>query len=218
MKGSFQLYISETSIIIFIIFVTLNIRSITTKTLNYQMDSRYELVKIHGEPPYSSETCPDGIDVVWTWVNGSDPYFLDILKQNGRNSKSRYRDYNTLFFSMRSVYQYAPFIKNYYIVTLNQVPTFIDPNSHVFGEYKLRIVNHSEIFENQKEIPNFNSNGIESNLQRIKGLSKCFLYLNDDMLLANKLKMSHYIRKDGKFRLYYNGWTAPEVNEMKHNW
>ena len=36
-----------------------------------------------------------------------------------------YRDYNTLLYSMRSVYHYAPYIKNWYLITYDQIPEFI---------------------------------------------------------------------------------------------
>ena len=67
-----------------------------------------------------SGTCspaPFPIDAVYTWVNGSDPKFLkDLAKQKGGNaagdtSQNRYRDWNQLLFSLRSLEQYAPWIK-----------------------------------------------------------------------------------------------------------
>ncbi|KAL7718850.1 Glycosyltransferase [Entamoeba marina] len=173
-------------------------------------------VKYQQIPPYRSETCPDGIDVVWLWVNGSDPMFIEELEKNGKKGiEKKYRDYNTLFYSIRSVYEFAPYIKNYYIVTMNQIPTFINTSSLEFGDYKLRIVDHKEIFPNGQDLPVFNSNAIEASLHNIKNLSTCFLYLNDDMLLGKKLKPEHFVRNDGKFNIYHNAWCAPEVESTK---
>ncbi|KAL7718848.1 Glycosyltransferase [Entamoeba marina] len=189
-----------------------------TKNLNTDPLHDNPLVKTHYTNPFRSEACPDGIDVVWLWVNGSDPVFLKELEKNGKKGgEGRYRDYNTLFYSIRSVYEFAPYIKNYYIVTMNQIPTFINTSSLEFGDYKLRIVDHKEIFPKDNNLPVFNSNAIESMLHNIKNLSTCFLYLNDDMLLGKKLKPEHFVRNDGKFNIYRNGWEAPLVDKMKTN-
>ena len=49
------------------------------------------------------------VDVVYTWVNGSDPRHLRTLRRFGKDgrdrepSASRFRDYDTLRYSLRSV-------------------------------------------------------------------------------------------------------------------
>ncbi|KAL7716506.1 Glycosyltransferase [Entamoeba marina] len=145
-------------------------------------------------------------------------FFLKELEKSGKKGgEGRYRDYNTLFYSIRSVYEFAPYIKNYYIVTMNQIPTFINMSSLQFGDYTLRIVDHKEIFPKYNNLPVFNSNAIESMIQNIKNLSTCFLYLNDDMLLGKELKPEHFVKNDGKFNIYHNSWRAPEVERMKKN-
>ncbi|EDR27418.1 hypothetical protein, conserved [Entamoeba dispar SAW760] len=175
-------------------------------------------VKYFDVPPIKNKACPNGIDAVWLWVNGSDPVFRKALEENGRKGGAgRYRDYNTLQYSIRSVYNFAPYIKNYYIVTMGQIPDFLNTSSLTFKDYKLRIVDHKEIFPNNKDLPVFNSNALEVSIHNIKNLSSCFLYLNDDMLLGKKLKPEHFCRKDGKINIYHNGWNAPEVERMKHN-
>ncbi|ELP93489.1 hypothetical protein EIN_059840 [Entamoeba invadens IP1] len=201
-----------------IIFFTLTLFSSSTSQLRFTVEPYDNHVKYKYVAPIKNKACPNGIDVVWLWVNGSDPNFLDLLAKSGKKSGAgRYRDYNTLQYSLRSVYAYAPYIKNYYIVTLNQIPDFLNTSSFQFNEYTLRIVDHKEIFPNPKDLPVFNSNSLEVSLHNIKNLSSCFLYLNDDMLLGKKLDISHFCRKDGKLNVYHNTWNAPEADGMKRN-
>ncbi|EDR23111.1 hypothetical protein EDI_065980 [Entamoeba dispar SAW760] len=55
------------------------------------------------------EICNGRIDAVWLWVNGSDPQWLHQYKQYNNGIKpSYYRDYQTLLYSIRSGYMYAP--------------------------------------------------------------------------------------------------------------
>lgn len=176
-------------------------------------------VQVHNDKPYKSPLCPDGIDVVWLWVNGSEPAFIKALQENGRKGGlGRYRDYNTLQYSMRSVYEFAPYIKHYHIVTMGQTPSFVNTSSMTYRDYTLRIVDHKEIFPNLSDLPVFNSNALEVSLHNIKNLSKCFLYMNDDMLLGKPLNPEHFINnKEQRFNIYHNSWSAPEVERAKKN-
>ncbi|ELP83753.1 hypothetical protein EIN_469670 [Entamoeba invadens IP1] len=169
-------------------------------------------------PKYTDKVCPEGIDVVWLWVNGSDPVFRQQYERSGKKSgEGRFRDYNTLQYSLRSVYEYAPYIKNYYIVTMDQIPSFINMSRLTYNDYKLRIVSHKEIFPDTSVLPIFNSNALEVSLHNIKNLSSCFLYLNDDMFLGNTLSPSHFIAQTGKLKIYANSWAAPDKERMQKN-
>lgn len=167
---------------------------------------------------YKDSVCPDGIDAVWLWVNGTDPKFLEELAKHGRKGGAgRYRDYNTLQYSIRSVWKFAPFIKNYYIVTMNQIPSFLNPQKFKYKDYTLKIIDHKDIFPNKTDLPVFNSNALEVSIHNIPGLRSCFLYLNDDMMLGKELNPSHFITSDGLLNVYHNSWKAPEEERMKKN-
>ncbi|ELP88658.1 hypothetical protein EIN_352850 [Entamoeba invadens IP1] len=146
------------------------------------------------------EICNNRIDVVWTWVNGTDPLWLSHLKQYvTKFDANRYRNTDTLVYSIRSVYKYLPYVKNYFIVTDDQVPSFLDApyNMTSFIVMKnnitLEIVPHSQIIE-KKYLPVFNSEAIETNLHKIKNLGECFIYLNDDVFF-NKPTPPDYLSK-----------------------
>ncbi|KAJ6024760.1 hypothetical protein N7540_005557 [Penicillium herquei] len=164
------------------------------------------------------------IDAVYTWVNGSDPewkverdfwyqrWIQDSGASNqklkdasstsadnddGASDENHYRDNDELRFSIRSLEKYAPWIHQIYIVTNGQVPSWLDQN-----DPRVKIVTHSEIFENSSHLPVFSSSAIESNLDRIAGLSDYFLYFNDDVFLGAPIKPDDFIGPSGAQKIY----------------
>ena len=59
-------------------------------------------------------------------------------------------DHDELLYSLRSVEQYAPWFRRIYIVTDGQVPVWLN-----LSHPKIRLVTHSEIFENVADLPTF---------------------------------------------------------------
>src|SRR3989338_1650163 len=138
------------------------------------------------------------IDVVYTWVNGSDPRLQrelaaykeqscreavgaeDELGEDGCRadmaSASRYVDNEELRFSLRSVFKFAPWMRHIFLVTNGQVPHWLR-----IDHPRLTIVTHQQIFANLSHLPTFSSPAIETHLHRIPGLSDHFVYLNDDV-------------------------------------
>ena len=55
-------------------------------------------------------------------------------------NKARIRDWNTLQYSLRSVEKFAPWIRNVYVVTNGQVPSWVNTTA-------VRVVTHKEIFQ-----------------------------------------------------------------------
>lgn len=139
------------------------------------------------------------IDLVYLWVNGSDPvwaekrdkYIGKPVSGSGTNCAGRYADNDELMYSLRSVARYAPWIHRIFIVTDHQVPRWLDT-----GNPKIRIVDHTEIMPAEC-LPCFNSCVIEHHLWNIPGLSEHFLYANDDMFLNRPVQPETFFAKDG---------------------
>lgn len=139
------------------------------------------------------------VDLVYLWVNGNDPEWQakrnacigTAETQRGVNCKGRYADNDELKYSLRSVAQYAPWIHKIYIVTDNQVPSWLDTSNP-----KVRIVDHKEIMP-EICFPCFNSAVIEHFLYNIPGLSEHFLYANDDMFVNRPVKPDDFFAQDG---------------------
>uniref|UniRef100_A0A7S2RLR4 Uncharacterized protein n=1 Tax=Mucochytrium quahogii TaxID=96639 RepID=A0A7S2RLR4_9STRA len=146
------------------------------------------------------ERCKLGVDLVYTWVNGSDPGHKhalgNILTQVGLsrdNLEKRFRDFgeaSTLKYSLRSQQKYAQWLRHVWVVTADkktQVPSFLDLHVDTIS-----VVDHATIFPDwaKDALPTFDSCAIEMNLHRIPGLSECYLYLNDDVLFNKQLEFN----------------------------
>ncbi len=126
------------------------------------------------------------IDLVYLWVDGNDPAWLEKkLKTTGEfapesetNCQARYIDNEELRYSLRSAEQFAPWIRKIFIVTDNQKPLWLDTSNP-----RVEIIDHTQILPPEAR-PCFNSAVIEYFLYRIQGLSEHFLYANDDMFFG----------------------------------
>jgi len=140
----------------------------------------------------------DPIDAVITWVDGDDPklkakrrQFLGLEHQTDRQTRERFSEVGELYYCIASILKNASFIKRIFIVTDDQYPTHLERIRTNFGEdafSKIRVVDHSEIFQGHEEnLPVFNSVSIETLLHRIPDLSNRYIYFNDDFFIVKKV-------------------------------
>ncbi|HRQ29335.1 MAG TPA: Stealth CR1 domain-containing protein [Saprospiraceae bacterium] len=140
------------------------------------------------------------IDVVVAWVNGEDPahrekmrsYLNDSAKlSEAAKHPTRFNSVGEINYCIRSVFTFAPFVRNVFIVTDNQVPDIEGDIKKYFPErwQDLKIIDHRIIFEGYEQfLPTFNSISIASMLWRIPGLAEQFVYFNDDVILIRPVK------------------------------
>lgn len=131
------------------------------------------------------------IDVVITWVDGSDPVWLEQKREydqkingidiNAKNA-ARYRDWENLQYVFRGIEKFMPWVNNVFFVTCGHLPKWLNVNCE-----KLKIVKHSDFIPSQY-LPTFNSNAIELNFHRIDELSENFINFNDDMFVVAPTK------------------------------
>ena len=132
------------------------------------------------------------IDLVYLWVDGSDPEWLarrcaftgQKFDNTEANCKGRYADNDELKYNLRAVEMYAPWIRHVFIVTDGQTPAWLDTSNP-----KVTVVNQNDIIPEVSR-PCYNSSLIEHFLYRIPGLSEYFLYANDDMFLNRPVPVS----------------------------
>ena len=152
------------------------------------------------------------IDVVYTWVNGSDPEFLRKLSPYVSNNNQAhefaygYYEYDGMKYSLRSVEKYAPWVRNIYIVTNGQIPNWLNLNNS-----RVHLITHEDIFPNKSHLPTFSSPAIESHLFRITNLSKLFLYLNDDIFFNAPISLQDFITDKNEYKIRLN-WGIYEIN------
>ena len=151
--------------------------------------------------PSDSVTFP--IDVVYTWVDGSDPDWMHrknaALADIGRAqineiaaNSSRFTSRDELRYSLRSIVSFAPWVRRIFLVTDDQLPPWLD-ESHGM----VTVVSHRELFGATGKLPTFNSHAIESRLHHINGLAEHFIYFNDDMFLGRPLRASKFFHGNG---------------------
>lgn len=133
------------------------------------------------------------IDIVLTYVDGNDERWLNKRKQytiaRGMDvSNSRYRDWENLQYIFRGIEMYAPWVNKVFLVTDHQVPEWINTDCD-----KLVLVNHEDYIP-EEYLPTFNTNVIENNFHRIKGLSEYFIVLNDDFFFMNTCTPEDFFR------------------------
>ena len=142
---------------------------------------------------------PQKIDLVYLWVDGSDPVwlkkrdaFLGIVGDNRPETcKGRFANNDELKYSLRSVEEYAPWIQNIFIVTDNQTPAWLETTNP-----KIKIIDHKDILP-EIALPCFNSSVIEYFLYNISGLSEHFLLSNDDMFFTATVTPDFFFKEDG---------------------
>src|SRR5690554_5837651 len=139
------------------------------------------------------------IDLVYLWVDGSDPKWLEKkLKFTGVfddstevNNIGRYISNDELKYSLRSVEKNIPWINKIYIVTDDQHPQWLNTNHPL-----VQIIDHKEIIP-KEGLPCFNSSVIEYFIYKIPNLEERFLLLNDDLFFNNPLSESYFFNDKG---------------------
>ncbi|MEB5967044.1 stealth conserved region 3 domain-containing protein [Comamonas testosteroni] len=147
---------------------------------------------------YSSTDFP--VDIVYTWVDGSDPLWrkkrrsanINISGNIEDSSNARFDQIDEIRYSLRSVASYFKEVNKIYIVTDQQIPWWLDINHE-----KIVVVDHQQIFDMPDDLPTFNSHAIESNLHKIPGLSENFIYMNDDVFMWRPMKKSDFFMPNG---------------------
>src|SRR5829696_6591355 len=142
----------------------------------------------------------DAIDVVIAWVDGADRkhrarrkrYLADpggdAKPKRAAHIEQRFSDNDEIRFCLRSIHNYAPWVRTIWLVTDNQVPAAI--HRRRASRHNVHIVDHREIFRGYEQfLPTFNSLAIETMLWRIEGLADRFLYFNDDMMLVGPVHL-----------------------------
>lgn len=165
--------------------------------------------------PEMTATLPEDvgfpIDVVYTWVDGTDPEWKKRRAQvTGETyheesaSDARFLSRDELRYSLRSLHANAPWVRNIYLVTDDQTPAWLDtaqPNLHV--------VSHKDIFADPGVLPVFNSHAIESQLHHIDGLAEHFLYFNDDMFIGAPVAPQAFFHANGLSRFFLSQGRVP---------
>lgn len=142
------------------------------------------------------------IDLVFSWVDGSDAEFQRqrakrmsaYVVGDGDDSEARFRHLDELKYALRSVHANAPWIRTIWIATDSPRPEWLSEHPRV------RLVRSEEFFSDQAGLPTHNSHAVESQLHHIDGLAEHFLYSNDDMFFGRPLTPDVFFSPGGVSR------------------
>ncbi len=122
------------------------------------------------------------MDIVFTWVDDRFPGYLETLNRHAADPRdlnpNRTRDnLEVLRFALRSVARNCPWARRIHLLTCRpQVPAWLDPEHPA-----INLVHHDVVMA-PEVLPTFNSFAIVSHLHLVPGLSRRFVYFEDDML------------------------------------
>lgn len=140
------------------------------------------------------------IDAVITWVDGKDDLHKIKISQfindekiiSSTGFRTKLDQVDEIKFAVHSILLFAPFIRNIFIVTDNQIPDFYKKRKE--QEYgNVFIIDHQDIFgEDKNSLPTFNSISIETKLYNIPDLAEHFIYFNDDLFLLRQADIADF--------------------------
>lgn len=150
------------------------------------------------------ETIPNiQIDAVIPWVNGNDKKWQEKINQhltdkidfNKKKESVRFNSIGEINICIKSIIKYAPFFKNIYLVTDEQIPDAFE-SLKALGKssgVNLEIIDHKVIFRGHEEfLPCFNSTSIISLIHRIPNLSEHYVLFNDDFFIMKKASIEDF--------------------------
>ena len=167
--------------------------------------------------PDASET-DFKVDAVYLWVDDSDPAWRQRRDDTRRRlglkvtaeaaAAHRFRDRGELRASLRSLELYAPWIRRIFLVTDQQCPSWLDPDSP-----RITLVDHREIFSDPSALPSYNSHAISSQVHRIDGLASRYLLMNDDVMFNRPVTPETFFTTDGRLRITLSRSRHPRLGD-----
>jgi hypothetical protein len=100
----------------------------------------------------------------------------------------RFVDHGELRYSLRSVEQNLSGFDRIFIFTNTAPPEWLNTDHP-----RVRLVRHEEVID-RRYLPLYHSNAIESFLHHIPGISRQFLYFNDDFILQKPMHVADFFR------------------------
>ena len=167
------------------------------------------------------------VDAVITWVDGNDKAWQEKLNQyaevkidfESKEQSVRYNSIGEIQIAIKSIIKFAPFIKNIFLVTDNQVPEDFDRLKKLATtkDIKLTLIDHEIIFKGYEDsLPCFNSCSIGSMLFRIPNLAEHFIIFNDDTFLMRETTIDDFFLNEypivrGDWKIFYENQTFRKI-------
>ena len=161
---------------------------------------------------------PFPIDVVVTWVDGSDEawrgaletarqemiasppdgarMFHSKLREPEAAVDSRARD--EVYYNAALILKYMPWVRRYFLVTSRPQKPAWWPVTGRTNRTEFILVHHDVIWDaGTRPLPVFNSVPIQAHLANIAGLAEHFILFDDDCYVGRPMHPSHFFTKGG---------------------
>jgi Stealth protein CR2, conserved region 2/Stealth protein CR3, conserved region 3/Stealth protein CR1, conserved region 1/Stealth protein CR4, conserved region 4 len=186
-----------------------------------------ESTRRKGKTPKVHYLEDEPIDVVYTWVDSTDPDWRASMREwanreevclGSSNNEERYLDREELRYSLRSLWLFAPYVRNIYLITAGHSPRWLDRS---YGN--IHVIPHEAIFPEADSLPTFNSHAIEACLHRIPDLAEHFIYFNDDVLLGQETTIETFFTKSGLIKSRFSETASipavkPDLSATPTDW
>lgn len=146
------------------------------------------------------------IDVVYSWIDGNNEHVQGEIRKwreienpiGEASSNNRFKTMDELKYSLRSIYEYAPWVRNIYIITsFHMIPEWFDEEEG--KRHGVFFIDDSKLLET---VPVFNSLAKEAVKHKIPGLSERYLYFNDDLFFGKDVTLDDFMFPDGKAKMF----------------
>lgn len=139
---------------------------------------------------YLKNTLKEPIDIIIKYIDLNDK----ALNRTGINQIYKDKDNEELKYSLKSILEYIPWVRKIFILM---------PNKFVKYLKSIDEINDKIIYVNDKNLLGFESANIQSflfNLYKIEnfGISKNFIYMEDDYFIGKKLSKTDYFYYEEK--------------------
>lgn len=122
-------------------------------------------------------------DLVITWVNWSDKFFIKKLREAGHRGESCSNgNFIELKYLLRSLEKNNVNPRKIFIIHSDNH----DPPSYLNEVDNLRFVKHSELVTDKKHLPFVQRQALWSYLHKIPDLTNLFFYMEDDYFILNR--------------------------------
>ena len=153
--------------------------------------------QISAKKTYETVPSCEAVDVVITWVNGSDPLLISdtarLSQTKADKDKARIRDTQQLRFGLRSVFRHLYWARHIWVVSGTPKPAWLDDTTPY-----LSFIHHADIFT-KEERPQLNSNSIQSRLHLIPNLAMRYVSMDDDYMMLKPIQPEDILGRDSRY-------------------
>ena len=159
---------------------------------------------------------PNVVDIVITWVNGSDPAWFKHLEEDSakinrtitqKYTNTRFISHDEIKWALRSIEKFAPWYNMIHIVTDKQYPYWIK-KIHP----RIHWVDHDTLF--YPGYHTYSSTALQFSFVNIPNISRRFIMMDDDCIFLNQVSISDFFDEECRTKMYTSK-EIPPVKECK---